>query len=118
MHRNYIIPVQISEYNEQFSEYVKQMLDVMEYDTPYTNTALIEKLSLKSKKSFRRNYLYPAIELNLINSRNQRYVKVYLFILPKTQGRGKDSTLPDIFCYIDVSSPLCRRESSHSVRTK
>lgn len=40
------------------------MLAVMEYDTPYTNTALIEKLSLKSKEGFLRNYLYPAIESN------------------------------------------------------
>jgi hypothetical protein len=55
----------------------------MEYDIPYTSTALMEKLGLKSKEGFRRNYLRPAIDLNLIhmtipdkpNSRNQRYVK-------------------------------------------
>lgn len=78
------ISIQISEDSEQLSEYVKRMLDVMEYDTPYTSVALMEKLGLKSKEGFRRNYLRPAIELNLIhmtipdkpNSRNQRYIKL------------------------------------------
>ena len=78
------ISVQISEDNEQLSEYVKRLLDAMEYDTPYTSVALMEKLGLKSKEGFRRNYLHPAIELNLVrmtipdkpNSRNQRYVKL------------------------------------------
>ena len=78
------ISVQISEDNEQLSEYVKRLLDIMEYDTPYTSAALMEKLGLKSKEGFRRNYLRPAIELNLIhmtipdkpNSRNQRYIKL------------------------------------------
>lgn len=44
----------------------------------------MEKLGLKSKEGFRRNYLRPAVDMNLIrmtipdkpNSRNQRYVKV------------------------------------------
>jgi len=77
------ISVQITEDSEQLSEYVKRLLDVMEYDTSYTSAALMEKLGLKSKEGFRRNYLHPAIEMNLIcmtipdkpNSRNQRYVK-------------------------------------------
>lgn len=46
--------------------------------------ALMEKLGLKSKEGFRRNYLSPAMNMNLIrmtipdkpNSRNQRYIKV------------------------------------------
>lgn len=78
------ISVQLSEDSEQLSEYVKRLLDAMEYDIPYSSLALMEKLGLKSKEGFRRNYLHPAIELNLIrmtipdkpNSRNQRYVKV------------------------------------------
>ncbi|MBE6967375.1 MAG: Fic family protein [Ruminococcaceae bacterium] len=78
------ISVQLSEDSEQLSEYVKRLLDAMEYDVPYSSLALMEKLGLKSKEGFRRNYLHPAIELNLIrmtipdkpNSRNQRYVKV------------------------------------------
>lgn len=77
------ISVQISEDSEQLSEYVKRMLEVMEYDTPYTSVALMEKLGLKSKEGFRRNYLHPAIKLNLIhmtlpdkpNSKNQRYIR-------------------------------------------
>ena len=56
----------------------------MEYDVPYTSKMLMEKLGLKSKEGFRRNYLRPAIDMNLIhmtipdkpNSRNQRYVKI------------------------------------------
>lgn len=78
------ISTQISEENEQLSEYIKKMLDVMEYDIPYTSKAVMEKLGLKSKEGFRRNYLRPAIDMNLIrmtipdkpNSRNQRYVKI------------------------------------------
>ncbi len=78
------ISVQISEDREQLTEYVKRILDVMEYDTPYTAVALLEKLGLKSKETFRKNYLHPAIKRNLIrmtipdkpNSRNQRYIKL------------------------------------------
>ena len=78
------ISVQISEDNEQLSECVKKLLEVMEYDIPYTGNALMEKLGLRSKEGFRRNYLRPAINMNLIrmtvpdkpNSRNQRYVKI------------------------------------------
>ena len=78
------ISIQISEDNEQLSECVKKLLEVMEYDIPYTGNALMEKLGLKSKEGFRRNYLRPAINMNLIrmtvpdkpNSRNQRYVNV------------------------------------------
>ena len=77
------IPEQASQDGEQLSEYVKRLMDVMEYDTPYTATALLEKLGLKSKETFRRHYLHPAIKLNLIrmtipdkpNSKNQRYIK-------------------------------------------
>ena len=76
--------VQMNESNEQLSEYVKRLLEVMEYDIPYTSKSLMEKLELKSKEGFRRNYLRPAIKLKLIsmtipdkpNSKNQRYVKV------------------------------------------
>ena len=79
------ISAQISEDQEQLSEYIKKLLKVMEYEIPYTSKALMEKLGLKSKEGFRRNYLRPAIDMNLIrmtipdkpNSRNQRYVKVW-----------------------------------------
>ncbi len=65
------------------SEYVKKLLSVMEYDTPYTATAILSLLNLKSKETLRKNYLNPAIENGLVimtlpdkpNSRNQRYIK-------------------------------------------
>ena len=68
----------------QLSEYIKKLLDNMEYDIPYTSKALMDKLGLKSKEGFRRNYLRPTIDMNLIcmtipdkpNSRNQRYIKI------------------------------------------
>lgn len=78
------LSAQITEDNEQLSETIKKLLDVMEYDIPYTSSSLMEKLELKSREGFRRNYLHPALELNLIgmtipdkpNSRNQRYIKL------------------------------------------
>lgn len=78
------ISLQLRDDPDHLSEYIRKMLDVMEYDVPYTGTALMEKLGLKSKEGFRRNYLRPAVDMNLIrmtipdkpNSRNQRYIKV------------------------------------------
>lgn len=78
------ISIQITKDNEQLTEYIKKLLDVMEYDVPYTSNALMEKVGLKSKEGFLRNYLRPATEMNLVqmtipdkpNSRNQRYIKV------------------------------------------
>lgn len=77
------ISTQINEKNEYLPEAVQKLLTAMEYDVPYTGNALMEKLGLKAKEGFRRNYLHPAIEMNLIqmtipdkpNSRNQRYIK-------------------------------------------
>ena len=74
---------QVREDNEYLSEYLKRLLEVMEYDVPYTSNTLMDKLGLKSKEGFRRNYLRPAIDMNLIrmtipdkpNSKNQRYVR-------------------------------------------
>jgi len=78
------ISVQISDDGELMSESVKKLLAVMEYDMPYTSSTLMERLGLKSREGFRRNYLRPALDLNLIrmtvpdkpNSRNQRYIKM------------------------------------------
>lgn len=69
--------------NAETSEYVKRLLECMEYDVPYTSNAIMEHLGLRSKETLRKNYLNPAIELGLIrmtlpdkpNSKNQRYVK-------------------------------------------
>lgn len=77
------IAEQISAPAENVSEYVKKLLDVMEYDTPYTLASLMELLGLNSKETIRRHYIHPALKLNLIQmtipdkpqSRNQRYIK-------------------------------------------
>jgi len=65
---------------EYMTEYLKRMLDVMEYDVPYTATAIMELLGLKSKETFRKNYMNPALKHSLVkmtipdkpNSKNQR----------------------------------------------
>ena len=77
------VSVQISESGDHMTEYIKRMLDVMEYDVPYTATTIMGMLGLKSKETFRKNYMNPALELNLVrmtipdkpNSRNQRYTR-------------------------------------------
>lgn len=74
---------QIGTVDSGISEYVRQMLSVMEYDVPYTASAIMEKLGLKSRETFRKNYMAPALEQGLVEmtipdkpqSRNQRYVK-------------------------------------------
>ncbi|MBR4020262.1 MAG: Fic family protein, partial [Firmicutes bacterium] len=74
---------QSGEYEGYLSEYVKRLLDVMEYDVPYTANGIMEKLGLKSKETFRKHYMHPALKLNLVqmtipdkpNSKNQRYIR-------------------------------------------
>lgn len=74
---------QVNKANSETSEYVKRLLQCMDYDVPYTSNAIMELLGLKSKENLRKNYLNPAIKLGLVrmtlpdkpNSRNQRYVK-------------------------------------------
>lgn len=74
---------QMAEGSEYMTEYLKRMLDVMEYDVPYTASAIMDMLGLKSKETFRKNYMNPALEHNLVrmtlpdkpNSKNQRYVR-------------------------------------------
>ena len=78
------ISIQVSEKNEYLPESVQKLLEIMEYDVPYASSDLMEKLGLKAREGFRRNYLHPAIEMNLVrmtipdkpNSRNQRYIKL------------------------------------------
>ena len=77
------VSTQITADNERLPEHIQRLLGVMEYDVAYTGKALMEKLGLKSKEGFRRNYLIPAIEMKLIRmtvpeqprNRNQRYIK-------------------------------------------
>ncbi len=74
---------QVGEGSEQMTEYLKRMLDVMKYDEPYTASSIMELLGFKSKETFRKNYMNPALKYNLVkmtipdkpNSRNQRYIK-------------------------------------------
>ena len=54
------LSVQISDDYQQIPESVQKLLAVMEYDISYTGNALMEKLGLKSREGFRRNYLRPA----------------------------------------------------------
>lgn len=69
--------------NSNVSVYAKKLLDAMEFGTPYSAAEIMEKLNLKSRETFRKNYLNPALEMNLIQmtvpdkptSRNQRYIK-------------------------------------------
>ena len=77
------VSAQITGDNEQLPEHIQRLLSIMEYEVAYTSKALMEKLGLKSKEGFRRNYLIPAIEMKLIRmtipeqprKRNQRYIK-------------------------------------------
>ena len=75
---------QINEENKQLAGPIQKLLAIMEYDTPYTGKVLMERLQLSSRESFRKNYLRPAIKMNLIrmtipdkpNSRNQQYIRI------------------------------------------
>lgn len=66
------------------SIYVNKLLEVMEKDFPMTANEIMEKLNLKSKETFRKNYIDPAIDAGLVKleipdkptSKNQRYYKV------------------------------------------
>lgn len=65
------------------SAYVKKLLDIMEPGVNYKAAELMELLDMKSRISFRENYLLPAIENGLIKmafpatptSKNQTYYK-------------------------------------------
>ena len=66
------------------SSYVNKLLDVMEPGVAMTTTELMERLKMKSRISFRDNYLTPALENGLIKmtnpdkptSKNQMYYRV------------------------------------------
>lgn len=78
------ISKQVNEDIEQIDPNIKKLPDVMEDDVSYSSNELMQKLNLKAKEGFRRNYLRPAIDQNLIymtipdkpKSKNQRYIKV------------------------------------------
>lgn len=74
---------QITGEDAYLSEQVRRLLDVMEYDVPYTATQIMSALGLKSKENLRKLYIGPALERGLIvmglpdkpTSRNQTYLK-------------------------------------------
>jgi len=74
---------EVSKYSQYQSIQVKKLLQVMEDDYPYTLRELLDILNMKSRVSFKKNYLDPAINAGLIrmtfpetpSSRNQRYIK-------------------------------------------
>lgn len=78
------IIIQVNKSGADMSEYVIRMLNCMEYDIPYTANSIMKQLGLKSKETFRKNYMNPAMELGLVqmtlpdkpNSKNQRYIKI------------------------------------------
>ena len=77
------IIIQLKSNTEMLSSYVSRMLDVMEYGVPYSTNQIMEMLGLKSKETFRKNYMNPALEIRVVkmtipdkpNSKNQRYIK-------------------------------------------
>ena len=74
---------QIRRPDDTLTDYVKKMLDFMDYEVPYSTVSIMNLLGIKSRETFRKNYLDPALELGLVkrtipdkpNSKNQRYVK-------------------------------------------
>ena len=78
------VAAQIRKQTFNTSEYVKRLLNIMEYDVPYTANELLNSLGLKSKETLRKNYIDPALNAELIKmtipdkpkSKNQRYMKI------------------------------------------
>ncbi len=74
---------QAADSESELTEFVKRLLSVMDYDVPYPASELMKCLGLKSKETFRKHYLHPAMALHLVEmtlpdkpkSRNQRYIK-------------------------------------------
>lgn len=77
------VSIQAAEEAAADYSYVDRMMEVMEYDIAYSSHAIMERLGLKSKETFRKNYMNPAINMGYVrmtepdkpNSRNQKYVK-------------------------------------------
>lgn len=69
--------------NSNTDEYVNKLLEVMDYNIPVSAKELMNKLNLKSINSFRKVYLKPALNMELIKStnpdkptsKNQKYYK-------------------------------------------
>lgn len=69
---------------EHTNTYVKKVLEVMETDMGLSAYEIMERLDLKSKETFRKNYIAPAIEAGFVKltipdkptSKNQKYYKI------------------------------------------
>ena len=76
------IIIQIRRSDDKRSEYVKKLLDVMEFEVPYSTVTLMQLLGIKSRETFRKNYLDPVLKLEIVvqtipdkpNIKNQRYM--------------------------------------------
>ena len=77
------IVAQVRRPDDTLSEYVKKLLNVMDFDVPYSATTIMQMLGIRSRETLRKNYLDPALRIGLVirtipdkpNSRNQRYIK-------------------------------------------
>lgn len=77
------IVIQIRRPDDTLSEYVKKLLNVMEFEVPYSAATIMQRLGIKSRETLRKNYLDPALRMGLVtrtipdkpNSKNQRYIK-------------------------------------------
>jgi len=74
---------QVSTDSNRLSILSKKLLGLMEDGIPYTTLELMAKVGLKSRVSFKKNYLDPLVEMGIVfmtipaspNSKNQRYIK-------------------------------------------
>jgi len=74
---------QVASDSEYLSQYEQRILDVMEYNIPYTAAQIMHALNIKSKETFRKNYLNPVMQKGLVamgipdkpTSRNQTYIR-------------------------------------------
>lgn len=56
----------VSKQINHISIYVKRLLEVMETGVTYTTNELMKLLDMKSRVSFRKNYLIPAIDNGVV----------------------------------------------------
>ena len=96
---------QAVEDDERVTEYMKKMLSVMEYGVPYTSKAIMDKLGLKSKETFRKNYLNPAMEMHMVEmtipDNREAEIRDMLEYREKTERKKNPSK-------IDLSHPTLR----------
>lgn len=77
------IITQIRRPDDTLSEYVKKLLNVMDFEVPYSAMTIMQMLGINSRETLRKNYLDPALRMGLVirtipdkpNSKNQRYIK-------------------------------------------